>query len=318
MLLYDKAYMEIKNKYIVPLSKYSVSYRNIKYTNIKEMLYNKFISVEKIGKQEYIFRFEKDDILKGLLGDIHLFYIRHVIQSQDSKESTNCGLSANWNIVTNYYKAYFASALLLRLCFRGNLFIDEINKRKLEKLVSCTIGEAISLESNQFFEIINIDDEFVLKTTKAINNTHELVWKKMDLLLEDFILLSRDKSDERAFLTMLKQINNELGNTYPSKLRNKVNYQPLYGKKYIDNELLPLNIEQNWVSSVFKYDTSILDENRTVNLMNAYYEYIHHFCDNLIAEYYEIKGNENGVIKHCNKKYNGAILLPKKQFVFER
>ena len=318
MLLYDKAYMEIKNKYLVPLSSYSVPYRSIKYTNIKEILYNKFISVEKVDKQEYIFRFEQDDILKGLLGDINLFYMRHIIQRQDSKECITNSMSANWNIVTNYYKAFFACSLLLRLCFRGNLFIDSSNKSRLENLIANTIGEAISLDGNQFFEVINIDDEFVLKLSKSMNNTHELVWKKMDLLLDEFILLSREKSDERAFLRMLKQINKGLGNTYPSKLRNRVNYQPLYGKKYIDNELFSLNNEEYWVSTVFKYDASVNDENKEVSLMNAYYEYIYHFCENLIAEYYEIKGNENGVIKHCNKKYDGAISLPQKQFVFEK
>lgn len=317
MIIFDKAYTEIKNKYIVPLSEYSIQYRSVKNLNIKEILYSKFISVEKIEKNVYVFRFEQDLLLKGLLGDIFLFYLRQLIQAKDARECTDKDISANWNIVTHYYNFFFSSSLLLRLCFRGNIFLDIDNKHKLERLISRTIGEVISLDSNQFYEVINDDGEFVLKMSKGLDNTHEIVWKKMDLLIEEFLMLCRDNSDEKLLLTTIKKISTELGNTYPSKLRNRVNYQPIYGMKYIENKLYPLNQSHTWLLNLLKYNGCKNDDNQIACIMLAYSEYIQCFCDNLIAEYYEIRGNQNGIIKQFNKKYNDKITVPKIKYSYD-
>ena len=100
MLIYDKAYTAIKNKYIIPLSEYSVPYRNLKKVNIKEILYSRFTSVEETGRDIFEFYFDQDILMKGLLGDIQLFYLRQLIQKQDVQECMGQGISANWNIVT--------------------------------------------------------------------------------------------------------------------------------------------------------------------------------------------------------------------------
>lgn len=320
MLIFDKAYYEFRNKYIVPLSQYSVQYRSMKNVNIKQILFTKFTSVDEVSKSEFVFHFDKDTLLKGLLGDIQLFYLRQLIQYQDAKLCMSPMISANWNIVSNYYYSFFCGSLLLRLCFRGNIFIDSENKRKLEVLVSNTLGHAISLDSNQFFEIIvNSNNELALKLSKAIANTHELVWKKLDEVLDEMLLLSRNNSDEMLLLKSIKKVNTKLGNTYPSKLRNRVNYQPIYGMDYLDKKLYPIMDKQgdSWLSYLLDYGDTKFDDNQIACAMVAYTKYIENMCNNFIAEYFELRGNANGVLKQFNKNRENKITIPEKKYVFD-
>lgn len=317
MLIYDKAYTAIKNKYIIPLSEYSVPYRNLKKVNIKEILYSRFTSVEETGRDIFEFYFDQDILMKGLLGDIQLFYLRQLIQKQDVQECMGQGISANWNIVTHYYKAFFSASLLLRLCFRGNIFIDSDKKRMLESLISQTLGHAIKLDSNLFYEVVmNADGKYILKLTRGIDNTHEIVWKKLDLLIDEMLLNTRNKSDENLLLKSIKKINNTLSNTYPSKLRNRVNYQPIYGLEYIDKKLHPIYWNKSWLSSLINFDGT-WDDNQIANVMYAYSKYIEIWCDNLLAEYYSINGLKNGILKQFNKDREVKVEMPEVKYVFQ-
>ena len=57
MLIFDKGYMELRNKYILPLSQYSIGYRNLKNNNVKELIKNKIIKVQKDGDRKYVLFF---------------------------------------------------------------------------------------------------------------------------------------------------------------------------------------------------------------------------------------------------------------------
>ena len=70
MLIYDKAYMELKNKYLIPITKYSVPYTHLRNTNIKKIILNKSTAVDMPRDNEYVFHFDENNLLKGLLGDI--------------------------------------------------------------------------------------------------------------------------------------------------------------------------------------------------------------------------------------------------------
>lgn len=301
MLIFDRAYTEIKNKYIVPLSSYAVQYRSLRSVNIKAFLNNKWISVEEDSPGVYLFHFVRDDLYKGVLGDIELFYIRQLIQSYDVESIRLTSISANWSIVTYYYNAFFAASLLLRLCHRGNIFLDELLRRNVEGLVSQVLGEVIKLDSNMFYEVIDNNSDKLLKLrSSGKSNTHELVWVEMDKLIDEMRLLSRRGSEEFVFLDAIKRINNHLQNTYPSKLRNRVNYQPIYGLWYLDKKLFVVNSKISWIDTILGFsDTS--DDNQIACTMLAYSKYIEYLCNNLIAEYFQMKGNQNGIIKKINE-----------------
>lgn len=307
MLIYDKAYTEIKNKYIIPLRKITVQYKSLNNINIKEFLKSKWTKVDEISSGVYLFHFEENDLLKGLLGDIELFYIRQMIQKNDVEAISKNEISANWDIVSNYYNAFFTASLFLRLCYRGNIFLDDSIKKEIEFLMSQVLGKVIKLDSNQFFEVIKQDDEYVLKLRSSGKvNTHELVWVEMDKLLDELILLSRSNSEERQILNTLKKANANLINTYPSKLRNRVNYQPIYGVHYLEKRLVVINSNISWPNTILGF-TNTKDDNQIANMMVAYTKYIDVFSQNMIAEYYQIKGNQNGVLKKLNENRTRKI-----------
>ena len=306
MLIYDKAYMDLKNKYLVPLTKYAVPYSHLRKTNIKNIILTKSTSIDIPKDNEYIFHFDESCLLKGLLGDIELFYIRQIVQKRDAELCEGLNVSSNWNIVTYYYRAFFAASLMLRLCYRGNIFFELELKRNIEKLISNITGNVVKLESNQFYEVIVDNGGYALKITPMTDGTHELVWKKMDSLIDDMLLLTRKKSEEAIILLSVKEINHKLRNTYPSQLRNRVNYQPIYGLQYLDKKLFPINEKISWVNQLIDFaDTD--DDNQIACCMYAYSEYMEWFCSNFLAEYYDIRGNENGIMKRINDVYNGKI-----------
>jgi len=320
MFVYDKAYMAVKNKYILPLTRYSVPYTKLRTLNIKSVLIDKFKSVDDLGNKSYLIYFDNDILLKALLGDIELFYIRSIIQKADVQYIMDKNVSANWNIVTNYYYSFFLASLMLRLCHRGNLFLDKSLKTTFEKLISEVIGERINLDNNLFYEIQIQDSSYVMKLSPAISNTHELVWKKMDELMDELLLLSGPRSDEYLILKSIKNINNKLSNTYPSKLRNKVNYQPLYGLEYLDKKIYPLNsIATSWLKELinFNIEEIIENDNRIANISQAYTEYIYIFCNNLINEYFNMNGFQNGIISKLNENRSKKIVLNELPFAYE-
>ena len=315
MVLYDKAYAELKSKYLIPLTKYNVPYRQLRNTNVKKIIIEKMTSVDIINDKVIIVHLDNDYLFKALLGDIELFYIRNLIHKNDTKYCQGEGISANWNIVTSYYNAFFAASLMLRLCFRGNIFFDAESKKNLEKMVTLSTGTIVSLDSNQFYEVLDEQGRNIIRLTRSVDGTHELVWKKMDGLISEMILLSRDKSDELLILTALKQINNLLSSTYPSKLRNRVNYQPVYGLDYIEKKLYQVNDNISWAKFLVNYSNT-KDDNQIACYMYAYSKYIEYFCSNFIAEYYEIKGKENGILKSINANRTQKIELESIKYIF--
>ena len=302
MVIYDKAYIEMRNKYILPLSNYGIVYNSLRSNSMKETIVSKFISVELRNGKDLFFSLEEDVLFKGLLGDIQLFYLRYLIQHRDVNKIENILISPNWNIVTHYYEAFFAASLLLRIMFRGNIYLENSLKKKLEELVSYNLGYAVSIDKSQFFEVIKDNDGYSLKLQRANPNTHELVWEKMDSVINEMLLNSRDKSDEKSILMALKKINNQLTKTYPSQIRNKVNYQPLYGLETVERKLYSINPQLAWTDFLLKNgDISWDDDNSVVNALFCYAQYIKLLSSNLITEYFQIKGNMNGVQRKFNE-----------------
>lgn len=321
MLIYDKGYITIKNKYILPLSKYWIKYPSLEKTNIKSLLAsNDLIRVTKSSDSGYLLEFNNDALFKAVLGDIQLMYIRMLMQEQDSKSITECykKVTANWNIVTAYYHGFFSASLLLRLCFRGNIYLDAEAKKNLEKTISELIEERISLNNNLIYSVNRYNDGYVLSLKNCDSNTHKVVWEEVNNLLEEILLLTNKNSDEYTILNLILNINKRLSPKYPSQLRNRVNYQMLYGKKYLDNKIFHLTLSDDWVKTFQNFnDYKLLDDdNLQVSLFCAYDKYIEIFAKKLVFEYYNIRGNQNGVIKKLNEKFDNKIEMKELPFSY--
>lgn len=303
MVVFDKGYTEIRNKYIRPLSNHYVQYRQLKNNNIKSVLLDKTLNIVKSGTKEYCFYLKEEILLKALLGDVFLFYIRSVLQKNDygAIEGINI-ISPNWNIVTHYYKSFFDASLLLRLCFRGNIFLDKEYKKKLEMMIDAHINEKVELDSNLFYYIEDRDGNLVLKLVKSDNNTHETVWQKVNELLEEIELLSNPKSEEKALLCSCLDINKKLSTTFPSQLRNKVNYQPLYGLEAVDKNLYSIIQNEKWTKELMSFEVKGIkgNDNRMLNVYVSYASYIEKLGYRLLQDYFEMAGREDHILAQIN------------------
>lgn len=317
MLIYDQAYMQLRNKYLVPLSKYAIQYKSLRNTNIKRIM-ARFTSVDANDDKSYTYSFNTDDLMKALLGDIFLFFIRAMIHKYDLQNIMKSPHSANWNIVTNYYYSFFLGGLLLRLCHRGNIFLDIRIRKQMEELMEYVLhDEKIILESNLFYEVQYDNTEYVLKLTKGEANTHEIVWKKVYSLFEELYSFAKSGTDEHDVLKNILQINKDFSNTFPSQLRNRVNYQLIYGINWVDNKLYAIDNNVNWIQEIMFYKkNNLTDDNKIARLMYSYTKYIEYLCNNLIGEYYEMQGKQNGIITNLNKKLGSSFQHPESKYKF--
>lgn len=319
MLIFDKAYIEVRNKYIHPLSNYTLQYRHLNTNNIKNILLSKVQNVIKVNSDEYVFDFNEKDLIKAILGDIFLFYIKDILQKNDFDHIVKMPqISANWNIVTYYYKAFFASSLLLRLCFRGNIFFDSEYKKNLEHIISTHIGEVIKIDSKYIYYIEKNNSSYQLKIKKSQHQTHELVWEEMDQLLKEIVLLANKNSDEKTFLQACLEVNKQLGNKFPSQLRNKVNYQPLYGMKAVNKEIYCIRENEKWIREIISFNGKDVkdNENHIANILVAYSIYIEKFAFRLIQDYFEMLGREDYILTNINKEREDKIIIPEISFVY--
>lgn len=313
MIILDKGYLEIRNKYVRPLSNHTLPYSRIRKNNVKELLLAKIQDVEDKNQEGYLFTFHEDDLMKALLGDIFMFYGKSILQSHDFEQIVgNPNISANWNIVTNYYKAFYNVSLLLRLCHRGNIFFDTDYKGKLEKIISIHIGARIVLDSNMFYYIEEVGGSMKLRLVKSENNTHEVVWKKIVELFYEMLPLTNPKSEEKAFLLSCIAINQKLSNTFPSKLRNRVNYQPIYGLEAIEKKLHPIGKNINWVKEIIGFDgrEAESNDNRIVNVCTAYAVYIEKLAYRFMQDYFEMKGKGDHILAKINNMREDKIIIP--------
>ena len=322
MVIYDKAYLSIKTKYIVPLSKYRIKYQSLNKCNIKDLLLNGDIkSIEKISVNDYKIFVDEEILFKSLLGDILLMYIRSMIQKKDCdvihNESAN--ISSNWNIVTYYYSSYFFASLLLRLCHRGTIFFNNEEKKRVKEIFSEFIGSVVNIDSNVIYEIQKTKNGYVLFLRKGDAKTHELVWREVAVLLSEFQPLCTHKSDEETILNLLNTINNDLTPTYPSQLRNRVNYQLKYGIKYLNNQLYSVNTGISWIHELLSYDR-IKTKNNDAKICDIYYSYsryIEIWANKMLADYYELIGTDNGIVKYMNKKFMTPVQIETYPFDFK-
>ena len=113
-------------------------------------------------------------------------------------------------------------------------------------------------------------------------------------------------------------INRKLSATFPSKLRNKVNYQPIYGMEAIDKKLLSITNGDNWVKEIIGFDIKEIDgnDNRLVNIYTAYTTYIEKIAYRLIQDYFEMIAREDHILAQINRLRENKIIIEKIPFVY--
>lgn len=317
MLIFNERYNVLVDKYILPIVPYNISYTKLRQTALQELLLKKAKNVVVNSSENVTFFFDKDDLLKALLNDINLFLIRVLLQqSAASKQHNNSAdPSSNWNFVTDYYYSFFLAGLLLRLCHRGTFYFDDGIKRKINEFITRFTGKVSAIGSNCYFRIdINEpDSEYSLTLISDGHKTHELVWVQIASLLSDIKPLASTKSDEYTVLCKLIDITQKQGSTFPSQLRNTLNYRPHYGLKEVERAYFVPNttlLENRWLEPIYTFTGKVDDDQQRINLFSSYVRYLQVLSFNLIDAYFDRRGRGNGILSSINKDRTSKIVLP--------
>lgn len=316
MRIFENAFEDYRTRFIVPMKDYGVQYNHLRVQNIKRALCDGKMTGVSTDNNDYLFYFDKDTILKALVGEIELFYIRAIMQKEDAKviSASHREISDNWIIVTSYYYTFFLSSFLLRLCYRGNIYFDNESKNKLSKLVSTIIGDVIVLPNNCIFQIEQKDSQYVCRLSSSGNNgTHEIVWKEVNKLLEDMYRKSLNPSDERTVLRCVLDINKLFGCTYPSELRNKINYRAIYGFEFLESNFHGISTanDNNWLNFILEFDSfANKNDDKMIKLLSSYCRYLETLAFNLWHSYILVYGRGNGILHRIQLKYQQQISIP--------
>ncbi|MFS0788643.1 hypothetical protein ABC345_19925 [Shouchella sp. 1P09AA] len=309
MLIFGDRYNLIRDNYIFPLLNYKVDVDKLEYNNLKYLLKNKIKGVKSTDHREYEIIFNKDDLLKALLGEIDYFYTRALVQYFNIIESKNT-ISSCWGVVTHYYFSFFTINTLLRMSHRGCTYLNSNDANELSRIITAFSTDLIQVPSGNYsFSIVEYDDSsdlsLLLKQTKK--GTHEQTWAILGKLLDE-MLNNKTKDDEYTFLRNIKQISDDYNINFPSSLRNDINYKPQYGyksiKKEINNYIPDLNMEEI-VKNLLKY-TSKDDENYKIKMSALIGNFFFIYSTKLLNEYI-IRGNPSKeaqkIKSHFIKKY---------------
>lgn len=320
MLVFGKGYNSLKKKYIVPLSRHRVKYSSISKNSVKNEIASGKNNGFRINGKEYIFVFS-EDILFVQLADSWKAYIRAALQYDAARKIDRMtpDICPNWDIVSDYYYAYYCASTILRFCLRGTTYLNATAIGTINGIMTEVIGVPTNLPNgNNFdYELRQSEDgvnlyELVIK--KSNGKTHETVWNSIkDLLIEVREESSKD-SDEYTILSSLMGILNKLDATFPSKLRNAVNYQLKYGMLALEKKIYPSRAcegkRENWLEPILSYDGKNQKLEKRIELFRAYTEYLHTLMLNLVYEYDAIQGG-TGVTKALNKYRTLKIDIPK-------
>ena len=230
--------------------------------------------------------------MNSLAGDMLQLRIKSKVHRSDYRLiSPIHDLSANWDIVTSYYSFFFSALFLMRLLYRGTLFFDKDLKNQIEHRISESFGQVISLESNNTFRIDYSTE--CIELVKSDGNVHEAVWKEVSKIIGEMLQLSNPHSKERTLLNIISMINTKKGPTFPSKLRNIVNYQPDSVIAFLENEFHKVTNHTDYVRLIENYEYCA-DEplDKTINLFSAYHQFIVELADNFFGDYLEMTNSK--------------------------
>jgi len=324
MLVFDKRYNHIVSKYIAPLADYGVPYQKLRQNALKTILTEKVQKIDIRGDTSVVFHFTKSDLMKALINDVSLFYIRALLQREAAQKfySETGDNNANWSIVTDYYYSFFLAGLFLRLCHRGTMYFDDTELAKLKHVILTLSGTPSKLGNNCTFRI-ELDEnnfEYKLCLSSVSLETHRLVWKEMEALWRDIRALVSDNSEECFILNQIINMHHKIGFSFPAALRNKVNYQPYYGVKEINKDYHPPKVndlDANWIPQLLACNCKgISNDQEVINIFALYVQYLQAFTFNLLDEYDELRGRGAGTLSSINKNRTTKITPPSPFFTY--
>lgn len=148
--------------------------------------------------------------------------------------------SPTWTSVTFYYWAYHLAVALTRLLGKSSWFISDELASTLSSLApaGCTRHGAgpYVLECGEL--VSGTVREVIIRRSRQ-TRTHDAIWNLWHSRLRDFtkgVTAQKRGDDEARFYLALISATNALGNTWPSDLRNAINYSNSTGYGAVRNQ----------------------------------------------------------------------------------
>lgn len=312
MLLFDKGYQFLKHEYIVPLADHRIDYRSLKKNSIKGALRSgQFTSFSDQNNGTFEFVFPEASVFRALLADMWMCYIRSILQWDAANKIYDLQpcFCPNWSIVSDYYYSYFCACTLLRLTRRGNIYFDQVTAREINSIISDLSGSPLSVNPNSIYSIGKGDSSnniYVLSLKPSNAETHVTVWRETAKVLREMKAHGQKNSEEDAVLSCIDCILQTLGDAFPSKLRNTVNYQLHYGLMVIEDKVFPSKAcmdSNKWLEPVLYFKGNAeCDDIEQIHLFRAYIYYLHTLVTNLVYEYKSLQGRGNGIEAAIRKR----------------
>lgn len=230
MIIFDNRFSQLREKHIFPLINYGITFKNSKNFDLKTVLVSKADSVDIEGKNYYL-KINKNLFFSSLVRDIELFYSRMTVQYIELHKHPI--FYPVWQYVTSYYLFFFSITTLFRLNHNGFVFLNDSQAKQMSDLFTILSTVPVKLNSGNYsFSVLEIETDYVIiNLASAESDVHKKSWAKAKQLIDELLKLSNKDNDELSILEKLSYISNdrELGSSFVSETRNKVNYNGIYG-----------------------------------------------------------------------------------------
>lgn len=286
MLLVNKGLLNVRNKYLIPRTNFSVNFNKSQYWSIKEVILKHIRSISKNGS---VFEIEipKELFLKAINCEIELFYTKAQVQMLHMRNSSyNVGC---WPYVSTYYWLFFNVVVLQRNFYKGMLSFDENIAQELTQVFNAFTSEIIQFSSGSyFFSTTMTEYDAVILTLSPKKDFHKSTWSQMPSILREIRKQACD--EEIEVLETIMFLFDRLSYNFPSKIRNDLNYK--YDTAFYDlNKELTSSpiptIDDNYtikfVKKITKFDSSKNDLQYKIDCslyIGAYLQHINTYLQN--------------------------------------
>lgn len=284
MEFFGERFIELRNKNVNFID-IECTLEKIEYNNIKYLLQKIEPNSVTSTNGQFCFSYNREKVLKALYGDVEYFYTRMKVQEKTLIESFKT-LSSDWAAVTAYYYSFFSATVLMRFFHMGCIYLEIDTVEKLKKTMDLYSIVSNFQKGNYEFKLENYtiaSIDIVLKYVGS-KGVHENTWETVNALFKNLESSKANKNSwEYKILKNFNIISKHFGTTYPSVIRNKINYNAKYGYEAIKNTLPKGYLELN-ETNIFKEIINFNTNKHTRDEINPNYSYYYGYYISKIVD----------------------------------
>lgn len=225
-------------------AKYSFIFSNCsgklrcKPTSLKEYLSN-HAYINSVGNK-LIVEPTLEDVKKfknSLFLDFEHYYIKTMVQYTDYLTQVN--VSKTWSIVTFYYLLFFLITTLCKYVGHSCIYLSAEDFNEISKNIITQYDPKFFGKGIYVYLVEKKDDQLTITLHKDTSGMgiHEKSWDMFHKLLQQIYSNMSGTETETLIIQQIITCMNKYKPNFPSKIRNKVNYQGHYALEEIQNNI---------------------------------------------------------------------------------